>query len=99
MPPDRQTAPNRRNAQRSRGPRTPAGRRRVGRNALAHGLAISVLKDRSLAGEVESLARTLAGTKTEGPLLKDARMVIEAEVELSRIARARGALINSKIDA
>lgn len=38
MATSRQIAANRRNAQRSSGPRTPAGRHRAARNALTHGL-------------------------------------------------------------
>ena len=39
MASDRQTAANRRNAQRSTGPRTEEGKERVSRNPLKHGLS------------------------------------------------------------
>ena len=39
----RKLEPNRRNAERSTGPRTPEGKRRVGRNALKHGIRASAL--------------------------------------------------------
>jgi hypothetical protein len=61
MTSDRKIASNRRNGRRSRGPRTVAGQALVARNALRHGLAISILKDPVMCAEVEALARAIAG--------------------------------------
>jgi hypothetical protein len=56
-------AANRRNARRSTGPRTTAGKMRVRRNALRHGLADVVLRDPGVTAEVERMpSRSLART-------------------------------------
>lgn len=47
MTTDRQRVANRRNAQRSKGPRTGSGRRRVAMNALTHGLSIPLRTDQN----------------------------------------------------
>jgi hypothetical protein len=97
MTSERQIAANRRNARRSRGPRTPAGRRRISRNAFSHGLAVSVLKEPAVSAEIERLARVLAGTDVDGPLLRHARRITEAEFDLKRIAKAKAAIINAQL--
>jgi hypothetical protein len=93
----RQIIANRRNAQASRGPCTPAGRRRTSRNALAHGLAVAVLKDPAVSTEVERLAQALAGNDAPAPLLRQARAIVEAEFDLKRIANAKISLINAEL--
>jgi hypothetical protein len=49
MATDRQIAANRRNGALSRGPKTAAGKARSSRNALKHGLAIPITRDRATA--------------------------------------------------
>ena len=50
---------NRRNALRSTGPRTRAGKAIAARNSRLHGLTLPVLADPSLSGEVVALARRI----------------------------------------
>ena len=52
---------NRRNAQASTGPRTAAGKARAAQNARRHGLSLAALCNPSCSGEVETLARAIAG--------------------------------------
>ena len=54
-------AANRRNAQRSTGPRTAPAKARVRRNALRHGLAALVVGDQAVATEVGRVAAAICG--------------------------------------
>jgi hypothetical protein len=94
MSSERKIAANRQNARRSTGPRTAAGKKRVSRNAIRHGLARSVLADPSLSPEVERLARLLAGERDSADQLEAARLAAEAELEIIRVRTARASFIN-----
>ena len=85
MPSARRIAANRRNAQKSCGPRTHAGKARVRRNALKHGLSLSVLKSPGMSAEVEKLALALVGNDQDSRLLMQARKLAEAAMDLQRI--------------
>jgi hypothetical protein len=85
---------NRRNARRSTGPRTSEGKSRVAKNAVRHGLAISVTADPSLADASERLARVIAGHDVDPARLEGARRVAEAQIDLLRVRRVRVALLN-----
>jgi hypothetical protein len=87
MTTEKKIAANRRNAKRSTGPRTKSGQAKASRNALRHGLAISIASDPALSGEAERLARMIAGDDTER--LPSARIAAEATIELSRIRLAK----------
>ena len=58
---EKKRAANRANARASTGPRTPAGKARVARNARRHGLNLPVMADPALAPQVEALARDICG--------------------------------------
>ena len=92
---ERRIAANRRNALLSSGPRTAAGKLRVSKNALRHGLAVSPLKDPMMAAEIEALARSLLDQDDE--FMAEARIVAESEFDLERIHQANVSLINSRI--
>ena len=85
---------NRRNARRSTGPRTSEGKSRVAKNAVRHGLAISVTADPALADASERLARVIAGHHVDPARLEGARRVAEAQIDLLRVRRVRVALLN-----
>lgn len=83
---------NRRNARFSTGPKTVAGKLRVARNALRHGLAIPAGQDPDLSAEIERLAVVLAGERAEPTCLEAARRIAEAQMNLLRVRRVRYAL-------
>ena len=78
-------AANRRNAQRSTGPRTASGKSRVRRNALKHGLAALVVRDPAVTAEVEQLAAAIG---TDGAR-RSAPLIAECEVALKKVRAAR----------
>jgi hypothetical protein len=90
-------AANRRNAVRSTGPLTAAGKIRASRNARKHGLSISIRNDPSISSNIEALAVAIAGKNATPRQLQAARGVAEAHLELRRLQEFKLALI--KIDA
>ena len=90
----KQIAANRRNALRSTGPRSLAGKIKARANALKHGLAAKTLRDRSSRQKIDVLTQIFAG-QTD-PIA--ARALAEAQVELQCVERYRAELL-SKIPA
>jgi hypothetical protein len=93
MTSDRKIAANRRNASRSTGPRSAAGKARSSRNALRHGLTISLANDTSRSAEIQRLAHAIAGT-SDPSRFHFACQAAQAELEILRVRVARAALIN-----
>jgi hypothetical protein len=85
----RQIGANRRNARASTGPRSVAGKAMAARNALRHGLAVAIPADAAWSGEVEKLAKRIAGETAGADVLDCARRVAEAEIELRRVRGLR----------
>jgi hypothetical protein len=94
MTSDRQIAANRRNARRSTGPRSEAGRKRSSRNSFRHGLAAAGIVN---AEDIERLAREIAGASTDLVTLEYARAIAQAEFDLPQIRRAKVALVSRVI--
>lgn len=94
--PLRQLAANRRNAQRSTGPRTAAAKARTARNALRHGLAIPLIRDPIRSALIEPLAMALVGQSARPDRLEQARVAAQAELELRRVRAYRKALLDRK---
>ena len=92
MASERQIAANRRNAAKSTGPRSAAGKQRAGGNAVRHGL-FSLATRRSALEEIEALAHSLAGEGAGDIPLAHARSAAEADIEVKRARRVRLALI------
>jgi hypothetical protein len=90
---DRKLRANRANSVRSTGPKTASGRKNSAGNARRHGLRIPVLSNPVLSAEVEVLAKKIAGGAVP-ELVELARRIAEAEIDISRIRRARNELIS-----
>jgi hypothetical protein len=102
----RQVAANRRNAQKSTGPRTEAGKRRASRNACRHGLAAAIGGSGTFATPIEALAHDIATAATGSALaasdpeiLTFARIAAQADRDLARIRGAKTACINALLTA
>lgn len=88
---------NRRNAKKSTGPRTGAGKSRVAKNAHRHGLAVPVAALPEFETKVTVLARRIAGENPSPKRAELARRVAEAEVDLQRVRAAKQLLLNGSI--
>jgi hypothetical protein len=93
MASERQIAANRRNARKSTGPRSGAGKKRASRNAYRHGLTSSITSTAGFAKQLDKLVRKIAGNTENAILLERARAIAQAELELARVRQAKVALI------
>jgi hypothetical protein len=80
---------NRRNAARSTGPKSAAGKATVARNARRHGLSLPVLADPGVPREVDAFARriavSVAGAPVDAARHALACRIVEAMVDLRRV--------------
>ena len=93
MASERQIAANRRNACKSPGPRSGAGKNRSSRNAYRHGLTVSIASTAAFAKQLDKLVREIAGDSEDAITLERARAIAQAELDLARVQRAKIALI------
>src|SRR5262249_35903780 len=89
MTSERKIAANRRNAQRSSGPRTVRGKLRVSRNALRHGLAAATLRDVGIAAELDCLATAIGCEDADAGQREQALIIAESELTLLRVRAVR----------
>jgi hypothetical protein len=89
MTSDRKSASNRKNAQKSTGPRSEVGRRHSRRNALRHGFAVAIGSDPSFSKDIEALAIIVASSSGGQTVGEFARQAAEAEIDLLRIRKLR----------
>lgn len=94
MTSDRQRAANRRNAQRSTGPRSAAGKKRSRLNALRHGLSAQLGGDPAHDRRVEALAKILAGPEGGPSELNHARIVADATLQITQIRALRTTMMD-----
>jgi hypothetical protein len=93
MASEQQIAANRRNARKSTGPHSGAGKKRASRNAHRHGLRSSITSTAAYAKQLDKLVRKIAGDAEDANLLERARAIAQAELELARVRRVKVALI------
>src|SRR5262245_11036787 len=93
MASERQIAANRRNAHKSTGPRSGAGKKRASGNAYRHGLSLNVISTAAIAKQLDKLVRKIAGNTEDAIVLERARAIAQAELDLARVRRAKVALI------
>jgi hypothetical protein len=98
MTSDRKIASNRKNAQRSTGPRSASGQRRSRRNALRHGLSIAIGSDPSFSDDIKRLAGALAQGRSGQNIGEFAHQAAEAEIDLLRIRKQRALLFDAILE-
>jgi hypothetical protein len=93
MTSEAKAAANRRNAKRSTGPRTAAGKARASRNAFRHGMSIPMSTDLMNVLEVSEYFRLLM-SDFDGADREQAVRAAEGQAELLRVRRIKTELIN-----
>ena len=89
----RKLAANRRNALRSSGPRSAAGKARSRANALRHGFAAVALAPAVASAEVLKLTKALAGENSSPQVFQQAVIVAKSRVQLQRMEALRSTLL------
>jgi hypothetical protein len=82
-------AANRKNAAKSTGPRSIAGRLRVSRNALRHGLSLPISANAEAATVASDLAGLIAGENPSPARIELARRIADAKIDLDRVREVR----------
>jgi hypothetical protein len=90
---ERQISANQRNASRSTGPRSAAGKKRTGQNAYRHGLTSSLRSSAATSKWIEECARKIAGDEPTAIVLEHARVAAQAELDLAHIRQIKVALL------
>jgi hypothetical protein len=84
---------NRDNSRGSTGPKTQDRKAQVRRNARRHSLGLPALRDPTLSGEVETLAREIAGADAGEQRHAAACRIAAAQIDLVRARRVRRELV------
>jgi hypothetical protein len=91
-----QIAANRRNATRSTGPRSAAGKARSRGNALKHGLRAPLDRNASIVEEVEALMTDIARLVKKPR--EAVRHIAEQQIKIMRVHQTRTDIINGYLD-
>jgi hypothetical protein len=95
MATDKQVEANRRNAQRSTGPRTAAGKFNSSRNSLRHGLSSARGIGEESDTEMNALALEIAGEKARFEKFDAATEAASAFLDIRRICKIRQDMLNA----
>jgi hypothetical protein len=87
-------AANRRNAKKSTGPKSSAGKARTRRNAFRHGLAIPVTCDVLSAEVIKAVADQLLRKGASSAEQEHAQLAAEVQVEIARLRQAKVDILN-----
>jgi hypothetical protein len=90
MATERQIAANRRNAKKSRGPKSASGKKRSSQNAFRHGLS-SAISTIDFEKQIELLARQIAGDAES--ILELAKIAAEGHLQVQQVMQLEKAMI------
>jgi hypothetical protein len=93
-----QVSANKRNAAKSTGPRSAAGRMKSSHNALRHGLAVSIALLQEFQADIDQLAACIERDAAGSISKESARMAAEAQLDLVRIHHVRTRLWRIRFD-
>jgi hypothetical protein len=96
MASERQIVANRRNAQKSTGPKTESGKKRASKNAYRHGLSLPISYVGSEA-QFKDLSRQFAENASDAKILAEAERAADGRLDLVRIRNARTAMIENAL--
>jgi len=89
MASEKQIQANRKNAKRSTGPKTAAGRARSRRNALRHGLSLPLTLDTEMAAKADLIRQSLVAEQAKPTQVVAAIEFAQAQLDLLRIRAVR----------
>jgi hypothetical protein len=92
---EKQIAANRRNAQKSTGPKTAAGRSTSSRNAFRYGLSLPLIPDAEELAKAELMMRMLVPDQTDDGRVRAASEMVEAQLVQMRVGAIRNTLMNT----
>jgi hypothetical protein len=95
MASEKQMMANRRNAQRSTGPRTAAGKSKSSRNAFRHGLSRLLDGGETTQVKVEALVRAIAGQNPDDAQREAAIEAAAAHLEIERARDVRKEMLST----
>jgi hypothetical protein len=93
MATEKQILANRRNAQKSTGPKTAAGRLKSSRNAFRHGLSLPLRLDTATSAKIDAIAQVVTRDQADEEQLSAAPEFAEAQLQLLRIRGVRAELM------
>ena len=92
MASERQILANRRNAQKSTGPKTALGKKRSSKNAYNHGLSLP-MRNVGSQKQLEELSRLYAGDASDPEILALAKRAADAQTNLMRVRDVMTAML------
>jgi len=92
MASERQIAANRRNAKKSKGPKSRSGKKRSSKNPFRHGLSVPMSGVGSET-QLKDLSRQFAGEASDAEILAEAARAAHAQLDLTRIRSVHTAML------
>jgi hypothetical protein len=89
---ERQILANRRNAQKSTGPKTALGKKQSSKNAYNHGLSLP-MRNVGSQKQLEELSRLYAGDASDPKILALAERAADAQADLMRVRNVKTAML------